>query len=252
VAAQFEECREKITEMPGIIKDLCRVLYFGKSIPRVAALGVECVSSFAVDFWLQTHLFQAGILWHLLGYLFNYDYTLEESGIQKSEETNQQEVANSLAKLSVRALSRLGGYLPEDQAPPENPSIRKSLAGMLTPYVARKLAVVSATEILKMLNSNTESPYLIWNNSTRAELLEFLESQQENMIKKGDCDKTYGSEFVYSDHAKELIVGEIFVRVYNEVPTFQLEVSSLLLVLSDTFSHLLLKATSLFTLNKLK
>lgn len=30
VAAQFEECREKITEMPGIIKDLCRVLYFGK------------------------------------------------------------------------------------------------------------------------------------------------------------------------------------------------------------------------------
>uniref|UniRef100_A0A2I3HZT1 DnaJ heat shock protein family (Hsp40) member C13 n=1 Tax=Nomascus leucogenys TaxID=61853 RepID=A0A2I3HZT1_NOMLE len=224
VAAQFEECREKITEMPGIIKDLCRVLYFGKSIPRVAALGVECVSSFAVDFWLQTHLFQAGILWYLLGFLFNYDYTLEESGIQKSEETNQQEVANSLAKLSVHALSRLGGYLAEEQATPENPTIRKSLAGMLTPYVARKLAVASVTEILKMLNSNTESPYLIWNNSTRAELLEFLESQQENMIKKGDCDKTYGSEFVYSDHAKELIVGEIFVRVYNEVPTFQLEV----------------------------
>lgn len=224
VAAQFEECREKITEMPGIIKDLCRVLYFGKGIPRVAALGVECVSSFAVDFWLQTHLFQAGILWHLLGYLFNYDYTLEESGIQKSEETNQQEVANSLAKLSVRALSRLGGYLSEEQATPENPTIRKSLAGMLTPYIARKLAVISATEILKMLNSNTESPYLIWNNSTRAELLEFLESQQESMIKKGECDKTYGSEFVYSDHAKELIVGEIFVRVYNAVPTFQLEV----------------------------
>lgn len=56
----------------------------------MAALGVECVSSFAVDFWLQTHLFQAGILWYMLGYLFNYDYTLEESGIQKSEETNQQ------------------------------------------------------------------------------------------------------------------------------------------------------------------
>ncbi|KAH0503542.1 DnaJ-like protein subfamily C member 13 [Microtus ochrogaster] len=224
VAAQFEECREKITEMPGIIKDLCRVLYFGKSIPRVAALAVECVSSFAVDFWLQTHLFQAGILWHLLGYLFNYDYTLEESGIQKNEETNQQEVANSLAKLSVHALSRLGGYLLDDQATPENPTVRKSLAGMLTPYIARKLAVASATEILKMLNSNTENPYLMWNNSTRAELLEFLESQQENMIKKGDCDKTYGAEFVYSDHAKELIVGEIFVRVYNEVPTFQLEV----------------------------
>jgi len=30
VAAQFEECREKITEMPNIIKDLCRLLYYGK------------------------------------------------------------------------------------------------------------------------------------------------------------------------------------------------------------------------------
>ncbi|EMP31570.1 DnaJ like protein subfamily C member 13 [Chelonia mydas] len=223
VAAQFEECREKITEMPNIIKDLCRVLYYGKNIPRVASLGVECVSSFAIDYWLQTHLFQAGILWYLLGYLFNYDYTLEESGIQKSEDSNQQEVANGLAKLSLLALSRLGGYLSEERVTPENPAIRKSLAGMLTPYVARKLAVAAPTEILKMLNSNTESPYLIWNNGTRAELLEFLESEQESMIKRGDCDKSYGSEFVFSDHAKELIVGEIFVRVYNEVPTFQLE-----------------------------
>jgi hypothetical protein len=41
-------------------------------------------------------------------------------------------------------------------------------------------------------------------------------------------------------------VGEIFVRVYNEVPTFQLEVSSLLLILSDAFSNLLLKAAGLF------
>ena len=54
---------------------------------------------------------------------------------------------------------------------------------------------------------------------------------------KGDCDKTYGAEFVYSEHAKELIVGEIFVRVYNEVPTFQLEVSSWLLILSDVVDH---------------
>lgn len=30
VAAQFEECREKIIEMPNIIRDLCRILYYGK------------------------------------------------------------------------------------------------------------------------------------------------------------------------------------------------------------------------------
>uniref|UniRef100_A0A6I8R119 DnaJ heat shock protein family (Hsp40) member C13 n=1 Tax=Xenopus tropicalis TaxID=8364 RepID=A0A6I8R119_XENTR len=223
VAAQFETCREKITEMPNIIKDLCRVLYYGKRVQRLAAMAVECVSSFAVDYWLQTHLLQAGVLWHLLAYPFNYDFTLEESGIQKNEDTNQQEVANSLAKLSLLALSRLGGYLSGDQETPENPVLRKSLAGMLTPYIARKLTVSSPTEILKMLNSNTESPYLLWNNGTRAELLEYLESQQESMVRRGDCDVSYGADFVYSEHSKELIVGDIFVRIYNEQPTFQLE-----------------------------
>lgn len=76
---------------------------------------------------------------------------------------------------------------------------------------------------MKLLNSNSENPYLIWNNGTRAELLEFLETQQEGNIKRGENDRSFGSEFVFSDHGKELIVGEIFVRVYNEQPAFPLE-----------------------------
>lgn len=218
VAAQFEECREKIIELPNIIRDLCRILYYGKvwnwslmllgltlgkvkrqrisrilriisvfcrwkhgiwkknghlskmfnnfvfqGLPKTAALGVQCVSSFAVDFFLQTHLYHAGVLWHLLVYLFNYDYTLEESGVQTSQDTNQQEVSNNLAKLSLVALSRLGGYsqtphsldgtnpVPESNgiegSPPENPAIRKSLAAMLTPYISRKLGTTSPAEV---------------------------------------------------------------------------------------------------------
>lgn len=54
----------------------------------------------------------------------------------------------------------------------------------------------------------------------------FLSLTCLSLCLKGECDKSYGSDFVFSDHAKELIVGEIFVRVYNEVPTFQLEVRS--------------------------
>uniref|UniRef100_A0A4W4F3V2 J domain-containing protein n=1 Tax=Electrophorus electricus TaxID=8005 RepID=A0A4W4F3V2_ELEEL len=227
VAAQFEECREKIIELPNIIRDLCHILYYGKALPRLASVAVQCVSSFAVDFFLQTHLYHAGALWHLLVNLFSYDYTLEESGVQASQDTNQQEVANALARLSLVALGRLGGYgtpiSPEEGAVPENPTIRKSLAAMLTPYIARKLGTSSPAEVLKLLNSNSENPYLIWNNGTRAELLEFLEAQQESNIKRGECDKSFGAEFVFSEHGKELIVGEIFVRVYNEQPAFPLE-----------------------------
>lgn len=126
-------------------------------------MAVQCVSSFAVDFFLQTHLYHAGVLWHLLANLFNYDYTLEESGVQTSQDTNQQEVANHLAKLSLLALSRLGGYnqsLPSaggnnptseingvEETLPENPAIRKSLAAMLTPYIARKLGMAPPAEV---------------------------------------------------------------------------------------------------------
>ncbi|XP_043082003.1 dnaJ homolog subfamily C member 13-like isoform X3 [Puntigrus tetrazona] len=232
VAAQFEECREKIVELPNIIRDICHILFYGKGLPRLASVAVECVSSFAVDFFLQTHLYQAGVLWHLLASLFSYDYTLEESGVQASHDTNQQQVCNSLAKLSVLALGRLAGYSgargPEDEPgggelPPENPAIRKSLAAMLTPYISRRLGHSSPAEVLKLLNSNSETPYLIWNNGTRAELVEFLEEQQESNIKRGECDRSFGSEFLFSEHGKELIVGEIFVRVYNEQPAFPLE-----------------------------
>lgn len=44
VAAQFEECREKIIELPNIIRDLCRILYYGK---------VRMLSTCHVDFILS-------------------------------------------------------------------------------------------------------------------------------------------------------------------------------------------------------
>lgn len=53
-------------------------------------MATECVSAFAVDYFLQTHMFQAGVLYHLVLFLFNYDYTLEEGGVAKSDESNQQ------------------------------------------------------------------------------------------------------------------------------------------------------------------
>ena len=78
------------------------------------SVDVECVSSLAVDRILQMHFLQSGVLWHLLLTLFEYDHTLEESGVENVEGgSNKQFVANNLAKLAVRALARLGGYLPE-------------------------------------------------------------------------------------------------------------------------------------------
>ena len=42
---------------------------------------------------------------------------------------------------------------------------------------------------------------------------------------QGECeDSSYGEKFVYDALKDELVIGEIYVRVYNEQPTFELEV----------------------------
>ncbi len=73
-------------------------------------MAAQTVSAFAVDQWLQTNLLHKGVLFHLMIFLFNYDYTLDEGGVETSDESNQQEVANNLARLSIEAVARLGGY----------------------------------------------------------------------------------------------------------------------------------------------
>ena len=78
-------------------------------LTALCAVATECVSSLAIDPILQMHLLQAGCLWHLLIFLFDYDYTLEEGGVEAEEENSKQVVANKLAKLAVLACSRLAG-----------------------------------------------------------------------------------------------------------------------------------------------
>ena len=87
-----------------------------------------------------------------------------------------------------------------DDATPENKAVQQSLSAMLTRYLYRQISKMTTREvkfyfflmlppltklvqILKMLNSNTENPYLIWDNRTRAELNHFLETQQQSMIR---------------------------------------------------------------------
>lgn len=49
---------------------------------------------------------------------------------------------------------------------------------LLTPYLADKLAAGNDEEVLKMLTSNTRNPYVVWENATRAQLVDFLETQR--------------------------------------------------------------------------
>ncbi|RCN30252.1 hypothetical protein ANCCAN_23980 [Ancylostoma caninum] len=214
-ASSFEACRQRIAEMPTLFGNICRLLQF-PSLPRLSSAAAQCICSMAVDTLLQTQLFQSGVLWQLVPHLFHYDYTLDEGGVSHSEESNKQAMANRLARMSCEALACLAGFR---EGTPDNDGVQNSLRALLTPYVCRCMRTESNDAVLKTLNSNTENPYLIWDNGTRAEVLEFVERHRTS---REQTSELFGAEFQLSIHAKELIVGDIFVRIYNEQPTFAL------------------------------
>ncbi|VDM97385.1 unnamed protein product [Thelazia callipaeda] len=218
-AAQFDACSEKISEMPNLSSCVCRLLQF-HHLTRLACASAECICSFSSCTILQMQLFQAGVMWQLIPHLFHYDYTLDEGGqffVEHNENTNKQSLRNKLARSACEALACLAGYR---RRTPDNDGVQRSLRAMLTPYVCLLMQRLEDNDqILKILNSNTENPYLIWDNGIRNELLEFVEHHRTSATNTSDL---YGGEFKLSIHEKELIVGEIFVRIFNEQPNFKL------------------------------
>ena len=226
VASQFEMCRMKMIEIQGLCKNICRIFYY-KHLTALCLDTAECVSQFAVDGILQMHLLQSGVLWHLLVFLFEYDFTLEEGGVQTENEHSKQAISNELAKAALMACARLAGVVEDPElATPQNPVIEDCLKSMLTPYVVYKMRTCHkdrGQEVLKLLTSNTKNPYIIWDNSTRAELDDFVENERTSSVRRGTCDPNFGAEFKFSAHKDELVVGNIFVKIYNEMPEFVLE-----------------------------
>lgn len=64
-------------------------------------------------FLLDCSTLQSGAVFHLGLFLFSYDYTLDESGVEAAEDTNQQQIINQLGCCALIALGRLGGLLSE-------------------------------------------------------------------------------------------------------------------------------------------
>lgn len=109
----------------------------------------------------------------------------------------------------------------------QNIVVKSILDILLTPFIANKLAVEPECEVLKILTQNTRNPYLIWDNGTRAQLLDFLEFQRQNSSKEqfGDITDIYNTtaKFVFDATRDELKIGGIYIRIYNDMPTFPIQ-----------------------------
>lgn len=63
-----------------------------RHLAELCQAACECVAALAQGEVQQLQLLQAGALWHLLLLLFDYDYTLDEGGVERCQSTNKQEV----------------------------------------------------------------------------------------------------------------------------------------------------------------
>lgn len=69
---------------------------------------MDCISAMASDSNLQISFLKKGAVWCLLTFMFSYDYTLEECGVERSEEANSQ--VNHVTIMSLFKLMKTQNY----------------------------------------------------------------------------------------------------------------------------------------------
>lgn len=130
-------------------------------------------------------MFERHVLVLVIPHILKYDFTLKSAGVDTTE-NNTQQALNIHAGLAVIGIGRLGGYFPSphtntyinrfDPAAPVHEEMRVCISALLTPAIANMICRAPMEEFLKDVNSNVETPFCVWNNATRQELVQFLES----------------------------------------------------------------------------
>ena len=195
-------------------------IYWGDA-PLVKKYALEGIVNMSRDAMLQTLLVGAGNVWQLVRSLLMYDPSLEEVNIDNDEQINQQmsqAASNTHALLACKALGMLAGLMKNDLVTPENPVLTTALKKMITKPLAKLLRNKRAFDLLRVLNTNVETPTRIWNIHMRNELLAFLDKMEDGRDEKGcltmaeelaGCDNV-----VYNNLKNEIVIGDVYVRVF--------------------------------------
>ncbi|XP_073289713.1 dnaJ homolog subfamily C GRV2-like isoform X2 [Primulina huaijiensis] len=245
VLSQFESARTEMLEFSGLVEDIVHCTELELVAAAVDA-ALQTVARVSVSSEFQDALLKGGVLWYLIPLLLQYDSTAEESDKTDAHGvgTSVQIAKNSHAVQACYALSRLGGLETSETPTPYNQASSDALRALLTPKLSSMLKDKSPRDLLATLNSNLESPEIIWNSSTRAELLTFVEEQRALHGPDGSYDLKDSHSFVYEALSKELYVGNVYLRVYNDQPDFEItEPEIFCLALVDFISHQVHKAS---------
>ncbi|XP_052199960.1 dnaJ homolog subfamily C GRV2 [Diospyros lotus] len=223
VLSRFESAWPEILEFSGLVEDIVHCTEL-ELVPAAVDAALETIASVSVSSELQAALLKAGVLWYLLPLLLQYDSTAEESDAIGAHGVGASvQVAKNLHAIRAsQALSRLSGLGTDENSTPYNGTAANALRALLTPKLASMLKEPLPKELLSKLNANLESPEIIWNSSTRAELLKFVDQQRANQGPDGSYDLKDSHLFVYEALSAELFIGNVYLRVYNDQPDFEI------------------------------
>ncbi|KAF5482079.1 hypothetical protein F2P56_002674 [Juglans regia] len=240
VLSQFESARVEMLELSGLVEDIVHCTEL-ELVPEAVDAALQTIAHVSVSSDLQNALLRAGVLWYLLPLLLQYDSTAEESDMTESHGVGASvQIAKNLhAVRASQALSRLSGSCTDENSTPYNQKAADALRALLTPKLASMLKGQVPRDLLSRLNTNLESPEIIWNSLTRAELLKFVDQQRASQGPDGSYELKDSQVFVYKALSKELFVGNVYLRVYNDQPDFEIsEPEAFCVALVDFIAHL--------------
>lgn len=169
---------------------------------------------------LQEMMISAGVVWPLLQLTLLFDPTLDEEvmGGDCVDDVGMSLAASNVqARLSVRALGMLSGFLEEA---PSNEELQKCLSQLLTYPIAQKLHNRRTGIILNILNTTVEMADVIWTISMRNQLESLLSKiQKERPVQVCNPipeELSVVGEFEYDALKDEVQIGGIYVRIFNK------------------------------------
>lgn len=216
--ANFDLGRDTLMGMvPGFTNLLPKVLALSRTIPLATESCLEIISRCAIRTDLQDAIISSGVIWKMIPMLLGFDGTLQEDFSDESQRSVYNQAASNMhGVIAIKALGRLGGYMFDDLASPENVYVKTGLSQLLTAPLAKFLRNRRPWELLGALNENVESGTKIWNVGMRKELLHFVTNMDaERPPGSREDDLAPAMTFQYSCLKDELCIGGVYVRIFN-------------------------------------
>lgn len=217
--SNIESGRAAILELcPTFAEDIYSLLSLDKFAPLAIENCIEVISRCCANSELQKIFINAGVEWRLIPFLLLYDDTKQMDYSDETQRANYNQASSNMhAILAAKALGRMGGYMFDELATPEQLAFKEIMSKLLTEPLARLLRNRRPWDLLTALNENVEKTTKIWNVGMRKELLEFVAYVDKNRGNGSNPEElSLAMDFQYKSIRDELCIGGVYVRIFNK------------------------------------